>query len=163
VTTWEQFAEQQPGMAADGARLLEYFGQGLGFIATVRKDGGPRVHPCCPTLAGGRLWVFVVKTSPKLQDLMRDGRYALHTFPLPPQGQDEEFYVSGRAGRSDDPAARKMVAEAARMGSHRVDDGYEAPDKEVLFELSIERALHTTWENWAQPGTRPIYTKWQAR
>jgi hypothetical protein len=101
--------------------------------------------------------VFVVKTSPKLNDLTRDGRYALHAFPA---DQDEEFYLAGRARRIDDQATRYSAAQAAQIGSHRVGDHFEPPADEVLFELSIERALHTTWENWAQPGTRPIYEKW---
>jgi hypothetical protein len=27
----------------------------IAYLATVRRDGGPRVHPFCPILAGGRL------------------------------------------------------------------------------------------------------------
>lgn len=61
-------------------------GLGLGFLATTRPDGGPRVHPICPVLAGN-LYAFIVP-GPKLADLRRDPRYryALHSeiFPPPP-------------------------------------------------------------------------------
>ncbi|HET9200351.1 MAG TPA: pyridoxamine 5'-phosphate oxidase family protein [Dehalococcoidia bacterium] len=157
MATWGDFKETRPELAAHGERLIKQHGIGLGFIATIRKDGGPRLHPCCPALSDSALYVFVVETSPKLQDLLRDPRYALHAFPAE---QDEEFYVAGRARRMDDDATRYTAAQAAQIGSHRVGDHFEAPADEVLFELSIERALHTTWENWAKPGTRPIYTKW---
>jgi hypothetical protein len=32
----------------------------------------------------------------------------------------------------------------------------------VLYELRINRALHTTWRNPRQPDTEPIHTKWIA-
>ena len=157
MATWGEFKSASPQLAEHGLRLFKQHGIGLGFIATVRKDGGPRVHPCCPALGEEGLYVFVVERSPKLHDLTRDGRYALHAFPA---DEDEEFYVSGRATRRDDDETRYLAAQAAAIGSHRVDDHFEPPADEVLFELTLERALHTTWENWGQPGTRPIYQKW---
>jgi hypothetical protein len=157
LATWGEFKKARPELAAHGERLLKQHGIGLGFIATIRKDVGPRLHPCCPGLGENALYVFVVETSPKLHDLTRDGRYALHAFPA---DKDEELYVAGRARRVDDKETRNLAAQAAQIASHRVGDHFEAPADEVLFELNIERALHTTWENWAQPGTRPIYEKW---
>jgi hypothetical protein len=50
----------------------------------------------CPVLSGDRLFVLITPTSPKRHDLLRDGRYALQTFPQPKPGSDE-FYVTGRA------------------------------------------------------------------
>ena len=159
LATWGAFKKARPELAGHGERLLRPFGEEIGFglIATVRKDGGPRVHPCCPALSDKALYVFIPKRSPKLHDLLRDGRYALQAIP---GKEDEEFYLTGRARRIDDDNTRYAAAQVAKMGSHRVGDHFEAPADEVLFELSIERALHTTWENWAQPGTRPIYEKW---
>src|SRR5258708_8394863 len=90
---WADFEGAEPEMAAAGQALLCQFGPGLGYIATVRKDGGPRVHPCCPIISDGSLWVFVLSGSPKGADLLRDGRYALHTFPKPEL--DAEFYLTG--------------------------------------------------------------------
>jgi hypothetical protein len=43
-----------------------------------------------------RLFVLITPTSPKRHDLLRDGRYALQTFPQPKAGSDE-FYVAGKA------------------------------------------------------------------
>jgi hypothetical protein len=118
----------------------------------VRKDGGPRVHPVCPVLCRSRLYVFVSDTSPKKWDLLRDGRYALHTYP-PLDGQDESFYCSGAVRPIGTASERDEVREAA---SHPVQED------EVLFELLLERALHTTWENWGAANTRPRYRRWSA-
>jgi hypothetical protein len=94
---WSDFAAEKPGMAEAGHALIYQFRVGLGYLATVRKDGGPRVHPVCPVIAHDGLYVFIGNHSPKVHDLLRDGRFALHAFPHPEV--DDEFYVSGRARR----------------------------------------------------------------
>jgi hypothetical protein len=33
--------------------------------------------------------------------------------------------------------------------------------EEVLFELRLQRVLHTIWLKPRQPGTAPIYHRWQ--
>lgn len=149
--TWRKFGEAGGDIAELGFRLLHQFGIGLAFIATVRKDGGPRLHPCCPLVHDGHLYAFVVGSSPKRYDLVRDGRYALHSFPA--AENDDEFYCTGTARQVSDPAIRAVVASKAK---------HDVRDDEVLFELYIERALHTTWENPRKPNTRPIHTKWTA-
>jgi hypothetical protein len=38
--------------------MLYHFGVPLGYLATVRRDGGPRLHPFCPAASlpeGARL------------------------------------------------------------------------------------------------------------
>lgn len=49
--TWTEFERQQPALADAGRRQLYQVGIGLAFLATVRPDGGPRVHPVCPVLS----------------------------------------------------------------------------------------------------------------
>ncbi len=131
--------------------MVYQFRVGLGYMATVRKDGGPRVHPVCPVIENGGLYVFVGNHSPKLHDLLRDGRYALHTFPLP--DIDDEFYVSGRATRVDDAAVRQVVYQTyTATGAITSDD--------TLFELLLDRALHAKYES--RPSFPPVYTRWSS-
>ena len=124
---------------------------GICFLATVRKDGGPRLHPVGPYLIDGTLYLIVNPTSPKRHDLARDRRYVLHTLPGP---KDEEFRIEGLAVRISDEPRRARVKAA--LGHHLHDDDW-------LFELDIQRALTTSWENWAQPNTRPIRRHWPTR
>ena len=70
---WGDLEQQAPELAAAGRRLLYQFGLGLGFLATVRPSGSPRLHPFCPIVAEGGLWGFI-GPSPKQQDLRREGR-----------------------------------------------------------------------------------------
>ena len=50
MATWKEFAADRPDLAAIGERLLYQYKVGFAFLATIRKDGGPRVHPVCPAI-----------------------------------------------------------------------------------------------------------------
>lgn len=151
MVRWQQFAEQAPALAEAGRGLIYQFGTGLGYLATVRADGGPRMHPFCPVLYEGGLYGLIVP-SPKQRDLLRDGRIAFHTFPA--IEVDDEFYFDGRARYVADAALRERVREAflAQEGTHSSGD-------EELFELEVERVLLTRYEK--RPSTTPPrHEKW---
>lgn len=152
MVTWKDFAAAAPELAATGRSLLNQFRVGLAFLATVREDGAPRLHPVCPVLSNDRLFVLITPTSPKRQDLLRDGRYALQTFPQAKAGSDE-FYVAGKALPVEDAATRAAVLRDAR---------HMADASETAFELWIERVMHTRWENVLTPQMRPVQQKWRA-
>ncbi|MEX2207404.1 MAG: pyridoxamine 5'-phosphate oxidase family protein [Myxococcota bacterium] len=151
---WSEFEAREPELAATSRRLLYPIGPkgpGLGFLATTRADGGPRVHPVCPALYADGLYVFVMPGSPKRFDLERDGRYALHAYPA--EKDDESFYCIGRALAVSDPGLRERAIPSF---THHV------KPEEALFELRLHRVLHTVWLNARQPGTKPVYHRWQA-
>ena len=54
MVTWKEFAAAEPDLAATGRSLLFQFKVGLAFLATVRSDGAPRLHPVCPVLSDDR-------------------------------------------------------------------------------------------------------------
>jgi hypothetical protein len=153
MVTWKEFAAAEPEMAGAGrSQLFQFGGVGLAFLATVREDGAPRLHPVCPVLSRDRLFVLITPASPKRQDLLKDGRYALQTFPQPKPGSDE-FYLAGRAIVVEDPATRAAVLMDAK---------HMADESETLFELLIDRAMHTRWENVLKPDMRSVHQKWRA-
>ena len=148
---WSDFAKERPDLAEAGRALIYQHTVGLGYLATVRADGGPRLHPVCPTIAHGGLYLFILNQSPKIHDLHRDGRYALHSFPCP--DGDDEFYVTGRVGVVDDDAVRHRVYEAyTATGAHTSND--------TLFELFVERVLYAKYRE--RPSFPPDYSKWSA-
>jgi hypothetical protein len=138
MITWTEFEKREPGLAAAGRELFYQHGLGLGFLATVRRDGGPRVHPVCPVLSGHGLHL-VIMPGPKLADLRRDGRYALHSEMLPPPREDDGFAVSGRVRETADPALRAAIRD--QVEAERGGRAWEGFDEHVLFELGIERCL----------------------
>jgi hypothetical protein len=149
LARWTDMAAQAPELAEAGRALLYNYGLGLGFLGTVRADGGPRVHPVCPVLANDGLYVFVGNQSPKVHDLRRDPRYALHSFPLP--DVDDEFYVSGVTRVVEDADVRAVVYDVyTSTGAFTSDD--------TLFEFFIERAMHARYG--PRPSWPPTYTKW---
>lgn len=152
MVTWEEFAAAAPELAEVGRSLLFQFKVGLGFLATVRQDGAPRLHPVCPVLSGDRLFVLITATSPKRHDLLRDGRYALQTFPQPKPGSDE-FYIAGRTALVDDPVVRAEILRDAR---------HMADASETGFELWVDRVMHTRWEHVLTPQMRSVHRTWRA-
>lgn len=154
MATWGEFAAATPEMAEVGRTMLYRFGPGLGYLATVARDGGPRIHPVCPTITDGGLYLFVVP-SPKRADLRANGRFALHSFPL--EDADDEFFVAGHAVAVDDPDHRARIA--AVVGEER--SGPSA--HEQLFVLDIERALLAVYKPRGAGNTwPPAYTHWRA-
>jgi nitroimidazol reductase NimA-like FMN-containing flavoprotein (pyridoxamine 5'-phosphate oxidase superfamily) len=150
VATWAEVAATEPELAAAGERLFRAFT--LAFLATVRADGGPRVHPVTITVQDGRLWVFLVHGTPKRADLLRDPRYALHTFPSFPGGTvdsyvDDEVVVFGTARPVEDDETRAAVAAVHNDTVH---------ERDLLFELDVDRAQHKT-----RRDGRAVYTRWR--
>ena len=152
MVTWKEFAAAEPDLADVGRSLLFQFKVGLAFLATVRRNGAPRLHPVCPVLSDNRLFVLIIPTSPKRHDLRRDGRYALQTFPQPKPGSDE-FSIAGKAVGVDDPAVRAAILRDAK---------HMADASEISFELWIEHVMHTRWENVLTPQMRSVHRKWRA-
>jgi hypothetical protein len=153
MASWAAFDEAAPELARFGYECLTALGDLIGFFATIRADdGGPRVHPVCPILGEGRLFVAIPRTSPKNADLRADGRFMLHAFPT---DEDREFSIRGRARLVDDDGRAVAAAAAGHATGVR--------ESEDVFELEIERADSTTWRDWNTPSTRPIRRRWIAR
>lgn len=51
MATWAEFAGAAPEIAALGLKQFEKFH--IAYLATVRKDGSPRIHPVCPFVVRG--------------------------------------------------------------------------------------------------------------
>lgn len=156
VATWGEFELAQPELAAGGRQLLYQHGVGLAFLATVRADGGPRLHPMCPLLDESRLYAFIVP-SPKQRDLLRNGRYAMHSFPRP--DNEDAFYLTGTATLVEDAATRTRLADL--FVSERASIGVLPPPAEdLLFSFGIGSCLLTRTTGHGDP--HPDHSVWNA-
>ncbi|MGH3712851.1 MAG: hypothetical protein ACRDT4_05240 [Micromonosporaceae bacterium] len=144
---WPAFCDAAPTLAAAIHDLLHQYGPGFGYLATVRPDGGPRVHPVSPVVTDEGLFCFVVR-SPKRSDLDRDGRYALHAYP--PEDSDDEGYLAGRAVPVVDARRRRRVAEA-HHASPRGDW--------QLYEFTVEVAMLAHYRR--RDAWPPQYVSWR--
>ena len=144
--SWKDLENARPELAAFGVERFQRFG--VAYLATVRTDGSPRVHPVTPIVGQEHLFLFMEPTSPKGHDLRRDRRYALHCSVSNSSGESGEFFISGQATFIDDPATRKLAVELAT---------YMPADRYVLYELDVESASSTIYTD-----GQPVRQQWKA-
>ena len=144
MSTWAEFANAEPDLAAFAWERME--GR-IVYQATLRLDGGPRVHPVSPWLGAGLLCVSFRDTSPKIREVARDARYALHT-ALPWEdhaGDHGEFMARGWLEQI--PLSHPAVT--ARPG--------QPPYGLVHYAGSIEEAVATEYSD----DEMPVYRRWK--
>lgn len=131
--SWKTFESQSPEIAEFAKIRLH---NKVAYLATIRKDGSPRVHPFTPIIGEGRFFVFMEPTSPKGHDLRRDGRYAAHCSVSDTSGESGEVIVTGMAKFIEDADVRER---AIRISP------YQPAERYILFELEIEHVLITEY------------------
>jgi hypothetical protein len=145
--SWRALAAAAPELATFGAERLH---DQVAYLATLKPDGAPRLHPVRPVVAGGNLFVFTEATSRKVGDLERDGRYALHGTVTSDQPWDlREFSVEGTARRVEDQGMRAT----ANAGT-----AFERDERFLLFELDVDAAISTVYG----PDGQPHRQRWRA-
>ena len=144
MATWSEFANAEPDLAAFARERMD---DRIVYQATLRLDGGPRVHPVSPWLGAGLLCVSFRDTSPMMREVERDARYALHTAqPWEDHGGEyREFMVRGRLERI--PPSHPAVT--ARPG--------RPPYGLVHYSCSIEEAVATAYS----VDEMPVYRRWR--
>jgi hypothetical protein len=146
MVTWQAFEDEAPELASFGRERID---RRVSFLATVRGDGGPRVHPVTPWIMDGHLYVRMYTTSPKVADLERDPRFALHSMMDNDDGVGGEFAVHGRAARVR--GAGTIAAAYAPIG--------ESTDRPLaLFELGVDDVVITEYR-----GEDIERRRWSAR
>jgi len=155
MKSWNEFSAEQPALAEQGKRMLFRTREhvGLVFIATLRKDGAPRLHPISLVIYKDHVYVIIPRNSPKCADLIRDGRYALQASPPPDNEDSEEFYFAGCAAQIQDPIFQQALMD---------DTGITVEENEIFFELLLDRVMYTKSANRGAPDERPIHQKWRA-
>ena len=116
MASWAEFASAEPALAS---RVKERFAiRKHKTLATLRKDGSPRISGIEVEFADGELFLGMMPDSVKLRDLERDPRIALHspTDDPPerhPQGWPGEAKLAGTAFEVAFPAS--PVADGRRF------------------------------------------------
>ena len=173
MVTWREFESEAPDIAAVAAMLwpgITALSRGelrppgtpwfpIAFLATARRDGGPRLHPFCPVLAAGRLFAAIPRSSPKGEDLRRDPRCAIHALPGP---DDDELAIRARATEAGQDAAVRAAIIAVITPSG-VGGMIETVTDDPVFEFDIVRVDAARWLDIGQPGTRAVRQTWKAR
>ncbi len=107
---WCELELRQPRLAAVArVRLID---PGVLLVATIRRDGTPRLSPVEPYLMEGDLWLSMLWGSHKAADLLRDPRVLLHGLVTGRDGGDGELKVRGQARDEQHPDVQRRYAAA---------------------------------------------------
>lgn len=124
MASWSDFEAQAPELAATVRERLEAHTHKT--LATLRRDGSPRISGTEAQLRDGELWIGSMPQARKALDLRRDPRFALHS------GSDDPPDWTGDAklaGVVEEIADRKRILEL---------NGEAAADGEShLFRLDL--------------------------
>lgn len=136
--TWHEFTLQDPALAALGQERLDR--NGLVMLATLRKNGWPRISPVEPLFFNGQLYLGMMWRSQKALDLLRDPRCCVHNTVSDRHATEGEFKVFGRALEITDPGDRERYAEAVfqKIGFRPQEPEYHC------FAIDIQSAAANT-------------------
>jgi Pyridoxamine 5'-phosphate oxidase len=144
MPSWSAVEAEAPELAALARGFLDAYVHKT--LATLRRDGSPRISGTEVVFSEGELWLGSMWHSSKALDLLRDPRFALHSGSADPPDWAGDAKLAGRAEEVTDPE-RKM----AIIG----DDA--SPDSFHLFRANItelvvvrigDRADHLVIETW---------------
>ncbi|MFF8846852.1 pyridoxamine 5'-phosphate oxidase family protein [Streptomyces sp. NPDC015127] len=131
---WSAFRTAEPAFAETVQHRFERYRHHV--LATLRKDGSPRLTGLEVTFRFGELWLGMMPNSRKALDLRRDPRFALHTNPGADDSMDGgDVRVAGRAVEvTDAEEVARFVADV------------EPPEPFHLFRVELGEVVRTSVE-----------------
>ena len=142
---WRDVEQQAPDLAT---RAMEFFAATQHkTLATLRRDGSPRISGIEADFRDGELWLGCMWQSLKALDLRRDPRFALQSGSVDPPAWRGDAKVAGRAVEVEDPALVEAVNGPDQPQSHL----FRADVTEVVVVALGEPADHLVVESW-HPG-----------
>jgi hypothetical protein len=123
---------------------------GLGLLATIRSDGGPRISGIEPLFARGELWLGMMDRSLKALDLQREPRFSLHNATSDKEVKEGDAKISGRAIEVTD---QPTIDDFSRAFDETT--GYVPPGPFHLFRADVTELVliqpggdHLVIESW---------------
>jgi len=151
LRSWQQFAEEAPDIEAAVRARFEATKHHV--LATLRSDGAPRVSGTEVIFDDGELLIGSMWKAVKALDLLRDGRFALHSNPGDGSMEGGDSKVSGVAVEIHGPRYDKVEEEL------------QPPTPFHLFRIDLDQVVHSTLHpsgdrmvvQWWRPG-KPVTT-----
>jgi hypothetical protein len=107
MASWSEVEREVPEVAEAARRLLDAFTHKT--LATLRRDGSPRISGTETNFAEGELWLGSMWQSVKARDLQRDPRFALHSGSANPESWTGDAKLAGRAEEITDPTLVEAI------------------------------------------------------
>jgi hypothetical protein len=107
LASWAEVEAEAPELAAKARRFFDAHVHKT--LATLRKDGSPRISGIECQFRDGDLWLGSMWRAVKALDLRRDGRFALHSASDDPEVWKGDAKVAGVAEEVTDEARVKEI------------------------------------------------------
>ena len=130
MASWSEFQAAAPELADAVQRRFE--AHGLALLATLRRDGSPRISGIELLFAGRELWLGMMPGSRKSQDLERDPRLALHNATVDKEVKEGDAKVLGRGLLVRDEAEWEGYLAALKESA-----GYAPEDRFPVFRVDV--------------------------
>jgi hypothetical protein len=115
MPSWSEFEAEAPELAARVRERLDAHKHKT--IATLRRDGSPRISGTEAELRDGELWIGSMRNALKARDLQRDPRFALHSGSDDPDVWAGDAKLAGVVEEVPDPAGE---SHRFRLDLHEV-------------------------------------------
>ncbi len=132
MASWRQIEAEAPDLTGRARELFDAFTHKT--LATLRRDGSPRISGSEADFRDGELFLGAMWRSVKALDLRRDPRFALHSGSDEPDTFSADAKLSGRAHEVTDEERR---AYAAAAGIPVEQAGFD------LFRVDLEQVVLT--------------------
>ncbi|MEU6235798.1 pyridoxamine 5'-phosphate oxidase family protein [Kitasatospora sp. NPDC047058] len=136
MATWQDFEHEAPDLAPVVRARFEANKHHV--LATLRKDGSPRVSGIEVDFQGADLTFGSMLGAVKARDLQRDARFALHAHPGDETMEGGDSKLSGRAVE---------ITDAADLAAYEAELPEPPPGPYHAFRLELEQVVHTTVED----------------
>jgi hypothetical protein len=144
-SSWEDFRSAEPDFAETVRTRFQLYKHHV--LATLRKDGSPRVTGLEVDFRLGEPLLGMMPNSRKALDLLRDPRFAVHANPGPDaEMADGDVRISGRAVEVTDPALLARFIEEVKP-----------PEPFHLFRVEPTEVVHVGLEG----GDTMIIRTWR--
>jgi hypothetical protein len=151
MADWADVVRQASELAAQVQERFD--AHGLALMATLRRDGAPRISGIETLFANDQLWLGMMLDSLKARDLLRDPRFELHSATTDKMVTNGDARIIGRAEAVTDEAS--FVAFRAAFEAHTGSPPPEGPFQ--LFRANVREIFmlrpagdHLTLDFWIE-------------
>ena len=145
MASWQEIEAAEPDFARRVQKRFDAYKHKV--IATLRKDGSPRISGVEAAFAGGQVTLGMMPGSVKAHDLQRDPRLALHSGTEDPSEKPGEVIDAKLSGLANEITGLEYTA-------------FQIDVKEVVLITIGESGDHLVIETWREGrGLRSVKRK----
>ena len=145
MASWDEVSKAVPELSAAVQRVFDAHIHKV--MATLRRDGSPRVSGTEVSFRDGEVWLGSMPDALKARDLQRDPRVALHSTPSDAEMTGGDAKIGGRAVE---------ITDAAALEAMRTDEQPAGPYQ--LFRVDVDEVVFITLEG--DPPDHLVIESW---